>query len=292
MAGAVLALQTTAAAMPAHRAELREQLAHAVALAGQGHFREARRICTHNRARWRGRDEEYIARFVLAFILQNEGQLRSAFKEFQVVADHAPGLREQSNERQLDICIALLSPEQADGMDPGKRSPRRIAGMLEQVLANDPTAQRAARLFYHLGLFYEQARRNDLAELYYDNAADRDPGGEWRDRSFFGVARILYRASRSSPTDIAMAMEARDILAAYLDDPDTEHYRETARSMLKDITSHIHESAFQQARFYDRKRFPPGTRLAAYQNFLDDYPESEQAKEATRRIEQIERERR
>ncbi len=265
----------------------RNRLREAVEIARQGETRLATRIAKQSVREWQGRENEYVARYVLGVILQHQGDLNDAFLELQTVADHDDRLRDQATKRQVDICRLLMSPERDNGKSPGRRSRRRVVGMLESILMNDPLGVVAAAVHYHLGLYYEQAGRGALAKYYYESAADRAQVAEWYDRAFFGTARISYHEALASPRDMSLAAHAHHLLIRYLQDAFTEFYREVAMEMVDDIVAQIHESAFENARFYDHRRYPPRARIAAFQNFLRNYPHAPQADEAQQRMEQL-----
>ena len=278
-----------AVATATERAEVQSRLREAIEMARDGKPRHATQIARQSIRDWQGHENEYYARFVLAVILQDRGDLHDAFLELQTVADHYDRLRDQATQRQVAICRALMSPERENGRSPGRRSRRRVVHMLESILMNDPLGVAAAAVHYHLGLYYEQAGRDELAKYYYETAANRALVAEWFDRAFFSTGRVIYHQARSRPRDISLAIEAQHLLSLYLEDPDTSIYHEVAGIMAETMREQIYDSAFEQAIFYDRNSFPPHTRRAALQNFLDDYPDAPQAVEAIKRLEEVER---
>ncbi len=285
----VLTCANHAFAANADSNEFQSHLRDAVEMARDGKPRHATRIAEQSIREWQGHNNEYYARFVLAVILQHRGDLNNAFLQFQIVADRYDRLRDQATQRQVAICRLLMSPERENGRDPGRRSRRRIVRMLESILMNDPLGVAAAAVHYHLGLFYEQAGRDELALYYYEAAANRAQVAEWYDRAFFSTGRVLYHQSRSRPRDIAVAMESLHVLTHYLADPDTSIYHDVAEDMKEGMRDHVHQSAFERAIFYDRNMFPPLTRRTALESFLREYPQAPQAAEAARRLEDVKR---
>ncbi len=273
------------AAATEHAAEFRDSLREAVEIAREGDTRRATRIAGHSVREWQGHENEYYARFVLAVILQYTGDLEDAFAQLLTVADHYDRLRDQATERQVAIVRLMMSPEREDGKHPGRRSRRRVVRMLESILMNDPLGVAAASVHYHLGLYYEQAGRIELARYYYESAADRAQVAEWYDRAFFGTGRISYHEAQASPNDMSLAIQSYDLLVRYLENPYTEIYRVVATQMANRMVEQIHESAFENARFYDNRRHPPRTRIEAFRNFISNYPNAPQAEQAQLRIE-------
>ncbi|MCB1069138.1 MAG: tetratricopeptide repeat protein [Verrucomicrobia bacterium] len=253
----------------------------------QDEYAQARQILVRIASRYRGRSECAEARLQLAELLEREGRDRQAFRLYQRVADEYPGFRSRANDRQLDLCIRLMSPESPDGQEPGRRSHALVKDMLEKVYLNDPQAPRAARVQYHLGLYYEQAGQPEVATVYYRYAAAAESEGEWHDRAFFGEARILYWDARSNREGLDRARSARRVLEAYLAHGSSGCYRGTAERMLEETIRRIHALAFQCAQFYDRDRFSVNTRLTAFRTFLTEHPDSRQADYAKRRVREL-----
>ncbi len=98
-------------------------------------------------------------------------------------------------------------------------------------------------------------------------------------------ALALYALSLKYKEDEAIQRRALALATTALrlsprDSPD----RPTLEANFADLTTRRNERGFAIARFYDTRRFPPETRIAAYEDFLRKFPAAPQADEARRRL--------
>lgn len=241
---------------------------------------------------WPDSAEAPAAQLAYAQIMEHRRDYFEAFDEYQYLIDNYPGRFNYSEtiERQFQIANYLITAERRFLYLFKFKSPERALPLLEQLLKNAPSGERAAEIQFKMGMIREQNEEWDEAIAAYELLQARNPSGDWAAMASFHEARCLYRVFKDRPNDENACNAARAALIGFITTyPGNPSIRE-ARAYLEALNTHLATLAFERAQFYDKVAKRPKAAMAAYQDFLAKYASSKLAPAAEKRLNQLKKE--
>ena len=212
-----------------------------------------------------------------ASLLERRGKYARAFEEYQYLLVFYP--ENTAAGDVLDHMFAIANWQ----LGRGKESD--AAKSFSAITALAPGWARAPEAYLQAGLaelaeknYYEAADAFDTLSTGYPDSPLAVTAAEKH-------ALALYALSLKYLEDEAIQRRAINLAVAALkiapeDSPD----RPAIAAALDDLAERRDARAFAIARFYDTRRFPAETRIAAYEDFLRRNPLAPQAEEARRRL--------
>ncbi len=222
--------------------------------------------------------EAMRAQLGLARSLEKREKYERAFEEYCYLLRFYP--ENAPVEAVLSNMVAIAETSYADEKDD-------IAVKQLQVITSlAPGWQKAPDVYYKLGIiefsrknYYEAADAFDTITMSYPEHGLAASAAE---RHF----SALYELSLKYKEDEAIQRRAFSLgVAALKVLPDREAM--SVRERLNELTQRRHEKSFSTALFYDNERYSIETRIAAYEEFLREYPHASQAVQAKRRIAEL-----
>jgi len=265
-----------------------EQLEHADRLREAGRLRRAGRAYNALVHRWHQEDEAVDAQLRLASLLYARGRYERAFKEFQYLIDHFAGQfpYEEAIVHQYRIIRHVMASRRLLG---GRDSSRALP-LLEQVIANAPAHEDAARARVKMGTIHEEGKDYADAVMAYEQVLQRHPRSPEVEEAAWRRALCMVQMSERTPRDEARARAALAALSAFRNRyPESAHAQEAAERHAG-VLEHIAALHFEVADFYDRRARRPAAALIAYQDYLRKFPDGADRAAAEARIHALERE--
>ena len=212
-----------------------------------------------------------------ASLLERRGKYERAFEEYQYLLLFYP--ENTAAGDVLDHMFAIANWQ----LGRGRRSD--AAKSFSAITSLAPGWARAPEAYLQAGLaelgeknYYEAADAFDTLSSNYPDSPLAIPAAEKH-------ALALYALSLKYREDEAIQRRAINLAVAALKvSPEDSPDRPALAAALDDLAERRDARAFAIARFYDTRRFPPETRIAAYEDFLRRNPLAPQADEARRRL--------
>ncbi len=263
------------------------QLIHADQLRERGRLRRAQRQYRALVRYWPNSPEAPYAQFAYAQVLHERGRYVRAHEEYLELLSRYAGMIPHSEvlEEKFDIATVLKDRVRGNFLFfPGFHAPERALPVLESIVTHGPRWERAAKAQLLIAQIKEETGDLEAAVFAYERVETRHAGTPQAEEAAFGKARTLYALSNKYPRHLDGAETAMHILALVIQRyPDSESTEE-AREQLRSLQLRIEEIEFEKALYYDRKAREPAAAILIYELFLQRFPQSEHAPEATKRL--------
>lgn len=270
------------------------QIAYAYQLYKSGRIRASASAYQALVYAWPDSPEAPAAQLAYAQIMEHRRKYFEAFDEYQYLIDNYPGKFNYAEalDRQFQIANYLITAEKRFLYVFKFKSPERALPLLEQLLKNAPSGERAAEIQFKIGLIHEQNEEFDEAIAAYELLQDRHPTGDWAALASFHEGQCLFRLFEDRPNDENACNAARAALTQFKTTYPGNPNIPLARTYLDTLNTRLATLAFERARFYDKVARRPQAAIIAYQDFLATHPESALASTASARLEQLKKENR
>lgn len=231
------------------------------------------------------------AQYLVGRCYEAKGQDERAFKEYQKVLEKYPKIANYDEilHRQYEIANRYLAGQwfKLWGRIPFFPSMEKTSGMYEKIIRNGPYSEIAPQAQMNIGAAREKQSEYPLAVKAYERAADK-----YHDQKNVGAdalfrAGLAYRKqAKAAEYDQSVAGQA---IAAFEDFrtlyPDDKRVPE-AQKIVQELRTEQSRGSLVIARFYEKKKLWQGA-LVYYNEAVNKDPNSSYAKEAKRRIEEI-----
>ena len=270
-----------------------EQLAYADALSAKGKIRKAMRQYRALVHEWHTSPEAAKAQEAYARLFLKKRKYTRAFEEFQYLIDHFSGQFVYADviEKQFQIAHQIMTKRRGRwfGM-PGFTSPALALPFFEKIVANAPAGKKAPESQFYIGVIHEQAHDYQAAAAAFRTAYSRHPDSAYAADARFRYAYCLYRIANAAPRDKALCRSAFSELAGFVRlYPQSGHVPAAEKHMIE-LRERLAGMYYKVAMFYDRSPYKPRAALIAYTDFIRNFPSSDMAPEANRRISDLEAE--
>lgn len=273
-------------AMPAAGA----QLQYASKLREQGRLRRAAKQFELLVRAWPESTEAAVAQLELARILDERRKTQKAFDEYQYLIEHFAGRFPYTEviESQYRLAETVMNARHATlGVFPGFRSPDRAIPLFEQIVENAPGWERTPAAQFTVGQIHQDEGDFDLAIPAFESVQYRYPRSEYAPEAAYRQADCAYRIAMKMPYDEEAAAEARTYLDQFLAAFPRHEKADAARVQHEAVDRRLAGYLYERARFYDRLAHKPASALIVYRDFLDQFPNAEQAPAARARADEL-----
>jgi len=230
------------------------------------------------------------AQYKIAFLHEQNGDYQAAFKSYEELIKEYPRSKnfDSAVESMFRIATLFLDGERVRLLGiPIMSSMERARKMYEAVIAAAPFGPFSPLAQFNIGQALERQDKYSQAVEAYQEVVAKYPLNDIADDAQFQIGYAWMQTSSEGLYDqmaTARAIEAfDDFLFRY---PNSEKVPQ-AQENIEILLGRLKQSAFQIARFYDRK----GDKTAAiiyYSAVLGAESDSEEAQYAMRRIEELE----
>ncbi len=220
---------------------------------------------------------------------EKAGDFRRAFDAYQKLVKDYPNSKQfdKAIESQFKIGTLYLEGERQRLLGiPTLPSMDRARTIFEAVIANAPFSKYAALSQFNVGLTHERQDNPTAAVEAYQRTIEQYPTSDVADDAQYQMAYVYFTQARRGSYDQTTAQKAResfeDFLVRY---PDSEKVPQ-AKENLGMLSGRQISGGMEIAKFYDKQKKYKAA-VIYYQQVIEQQPGSEQAEEATARIEQL-----
>jgi len=231
------------------------------------------------------------AQFLIAQCYEAKRHDERAFKEYQKLIDRYPRcpLRETALQRQMQIANRFLAGQRFKlfGLIPTFPSMSRTADLFQTIVTNAIFSDIGIQAQLKAAEAYEKRKEYDVAAQLYELAADRyNTRSETAAEAMYKAAICHTKLARKSEYDQSSADRAisllSDFIALYPNDPRVEQ----AQKLADELRIEQARGSFQIAIYY-QKHNRTNAALIYYADAIKKAPHSDYAKEALKRIAQL-----
>ena len=266
-----------------------EQMAYAQQMEAEGSLRAARRGYDALVREWPASPEAPKAQLALAMLLAKKYMdYDDAFEELEYMLDFYPRecdyLELVNYEYQL---VNMMIREKKTFLGMSFTSTRVCRQHYESVVRRAPGASYVPETMLKIADLREQEDQYEEAVQVYATLSNKFPQTpEARAATYLEATarmglcrRLSYNRPRCKDTlnYLDMAMKRA---------PDLDQIDEL-KTWRSELSQHLSEDAYAQAKFYDTKQRTRHAALTAWERFLKEYPDSPHAEEARARIEAL-----
>ena len=218
------------------------------------------------------------AQFRIAQLLEESGNLSRAFDAYKAFVEGYPQAPEFDQAANAQLAIA-------DDFMKRKRY-ERADEMYRALLGSAPYAKFAPAAQFKLGQSLESRKEYEQAIAAYQVVLDRYATSDYADDALYQIGFVQLSEAQSRSQDLSAAIDAKNTFEEFLMEyPDSEKAAQ-ARDNLDRMSGRESTDLFSIAQFYDRNN---NYRAAViyYADLVRRQPDSEKAKAANERIEEI-----
>jgi len=235
--------------------------------------------------------EAPTAQYYVGRILEDMDSYYEAFKAYQKVIDTYPytELVDDVIEREYKIADAFFAGKKIKIIGKWQMPAKdKAIEIFKAVAGNAPYGKYADQAKFKAGLAYKDIQDYDSAILMFKDLIDRYPNSSVIDKARFQLAECskllsVKPAYDQTPTNVAR-QEFEDFLKKH---PDSELAAD-AKQVVDKLKSREAENAFETGKFYEARR-APASAIIYYKDIVANYPDTEWAKKARERLNELEK---
>jgi outer membrane protein assembly factor BamD len=235
--------------------------------------------------------EAPVAQYYVGRIMEDMDNLYGAFKAYQKVIDTYPytELVDEVIEREYKIADAFFAGKMIKIVGKWQIPAKdKAIEIFKAVADNAPYGKYADLAKFKAGMSYKDIQDYDSAILMFKDVIDRYPNSAVMDKARFQLAECskllaVKPAYDQTPTNLARK-EFEDFLKKH---PDSDMAPD-AKQVVDKLKSREAENMYETGRFYEARRAPESA-VIYYKDIVRNYPDTEWAKLAQERLDEIEK---
>jgi outer membrane protein assembly factor BamD len=269
---------------PASQLKLAEQIEKA------GNKSKAGRAYNALVHKWHDSPEAVTAQLALARILAERGKYSDAFDEYQYLTEYFQGRFKYSEvmDAQFKIANQMMTMKHWDFLIlPGFKDPVRAIPLFEKIIGNAPGWNKTPEALFNIGLINEDEESYDEAIDAYERLVNRYPNCSYAAEAAYRSSKCLCLQVKRAKYDEGSYRTAMASLAAFRRDYPEHPGNEEAGREINRLYNELGKIYYEKAYFYDYKAKKPDAAVIAYSDFLKQFPNSELADQAEKRLEEL-----
>jgi len=235
--------------------------------------------------------EAPTAQYYVGRIMEDLDNSYEAFKAYQKVIDTYPytELVDDVIEREYKIADAFFSGKKIKIIGKWQMPAKdKAIEIFKAVSDNAPYGKYADLAKFKAGLSYKDIQDYNGAILMFKDLIDRYPNSSVIDKARFQLAECskllaVKPAYDQTPTNLARK-EFEDFLKKH---PDSVMAQD-AKQIVNKLKSREAENAYETGKFYEARR-APASAIIYYKDIVQNYSETEWAKKAQERLNELEK---
>lgn len=265
------------------------QAQYADSLLARGRLKASARQYSALVRTWHDSPQAPYAQWQLSILLDRLGRHKDAFREIQYLIQWFPGQFpfDQAIERQFQIANQVRTARRATFMFGGFEAPEEAFPLLQQVARNAPRGRHAPEAWFQMALIKENAREFEEAARIFEHIRITYSSDPYAEQAAFHRARCIAAMARLHPRNEPTYREAIAAFAQFIRDFPMSQFAQQADQAMTDLKEQLAVMAYERASFYDRKGYNPKAAIIALSDFVRNFPTSELAIRALRRIEEL-----
>ena len=266
------------------------QFAYAQSLAEQGQLRSASRQFRRLARYWPTAPQAPLAQLEYAQLLEKRGKLYDAFDAYkELLEKFNRGYQyEEILSRMFNIADTVLHKKKGRFLFfPGFAAPERAVPLFEAIVKLGPEWGKAPEAQFLVGEAHELNKDYDEAIAAYTMTMYRYPNSPFAEIACFNRTHDLYLIAINNPNDDAAADAAWSSISYFLSSFPASEYRNQAKDLRGLIAQLRAKKAYDQAFFYDYHTRHKDSAILAYHRFLQEFPHSDLAPKVEQRLKEI-----
>ena len=266
-----------------------EQFAYAKELAERDEVKKACKMCDALVREWPASPEAPQAQLMYAMLLAKYlKDYDEAFEQLDYLLDFYPRACAYADLVEYQYKLAnLMLQEKKSFLGMSFTSTRVMRQHYEMIVRRAPGAKYVPEAMLKIADLREQDQQYEEAVLVYAALINRFPASpeahaaaylQAKARMWL-VRRLAYNLPRCKDTVGYLKMTLKRL-------PDHEQAAEM-QGWLDELKAYMAEDAYVRAKFYDSRQRTAHAAVAAYERFLEEYPESAHVEEVSRRIDEL-----
>ena len=266
-----------------------EQFAYAKELAENSDFKKACKMCDALVREWPASLEAPQAQLMYAMLLAKSLEdYDEAFEQLDYLLDFYPRDCAYAELVEYQYKLAnLMVREKKTFLGMSFTSTRILRQHYEMIVRRAPGARYVPEAMLKIADLREQDQQYEEAVLVYAALMSRFPSSpEARVAAYLQakarmwlVRRLAYNLPRCKDTASYLQMTLKRLP----DHPQAEEMK----TWLDELKVYMAEDAYVRAKFYDSRQRTSHAAAAAYERFLEEYPDSAHAEEVSRRLDEL-----
>ena len=266
-----------------------EQFAYAKELAENNDFKKACKMCDALVREWPASPEAPQAQLMYAMLLAKSLEdYDEAFEQLDYLLDFYPRDCAYAELVEYQYKLAnLMVREKKTFLGMSFTSTRILRQHYEMIVRRAPGARYVPEAMLKIADLREQDQQYEEAVLVYAALMSRFPSSpEARVAAYLQakarmwlVRRLAYNLPRCKDTASYLQMTLKRLP----DHPQAEEMK----TWLDELKVYMAEDAYVRAKFYDSRQRTSHAAAAAYERFLEEYPDSAHAEEVSRRLDEL-----
>lgn len=256
----------------------------------QGKLRAAGKAYNALVHKWHEAPEAVKAQQSFARVLHARGKHEDAFDEYQYLIEYFQGKFKYTEalEIQFQLANQVMTMKHWNVLFmPGFKDPMRAIPMFEKIIANGPGWPKTTEAQFYIGLINEDEEQYDAAIAAYETLINRYPNSQYAAEAAYRWSKCLCQKIKRTKYDEGSYRTALSALASFRRDyPEHPGNAEAGREIER-LFGELAKLYYDKADYYDHKAKKPGAAIIAYKDFLKQFPKSELAEQAEKRIEEL-----
>lgn len=220
------------------------------------------------------------AQYNVGAILERRGKYDRAFDEYRYLLQYYP------ESAKADVVLAHMFA--IANWQLGRKRRSAAVKSFAAIAALAPGWEKSPEALFLMGNAYASMREWYDAADAYDTVSSDYPASNFALPAMVRHADVLHSLSRKYPEDAAIRSRAITVATSAIAAlPSDSPARAGVVAILEDLIDKRDAHAFATARFYDSKRHKPESAISAYEEFLRQYPQSQQAEAARSRLAEL-----
>ncbi len=228
--------------------------------------------------------------FYIAVCLEKLDKYFQAYKEYQLAIEKYPFSKRimEIIKREYEIGEMYLEGKLKENLGNTLSGDEPAVEIFTSVLENAPYSEFAAASQYKLGLALLKVKRLYEAKEAFNKVIENYPDSEWIEPAKYQIGVVTAKLSSGLDYDQASTASARkqfeDFVKTY---PDAKLSQE-AKGKISQLKEEEAQANFKAGIFYEKQKAYNSARIY-YQYVIDNYPNSEWAKNAKDKLLKMER---
>lgn len=229
------------------------------------------------------------AQYRIGWCSEQQADFPRAFKDYQKCIEKYPSSEyfEKALERQYQIAnLFLVGEPQRLWKVPLPASWEQTAKMYDQIIKNAPYGRYAAEAQFKIGLCNEKTKKWSEAIAAYNAVLDRYPGHDIADDALYQIGYVWFQAAERPDYDQGAADKAIQAFTEFMARFPNSDKVAQAKENLAVVQGRLTQGSFNIAKFYESQKRPDAA-VIYYREVIQKGPDSEMAKIALKRIEEL-----
>jgi len=231
------------------------------------------------------------AQYYIGRIMEDLGSPYEAFKAYQKVIDLYPYTEsvDEVIEREFKIGDAFFSGKKLKILGPWKISANdKAIEIFKTVADNAPYGKYADAAIFKAGLLYKKILDYDNAVMMFKKLIDDYPDTKFIDKARYQLAECSKRMSLKSDYDQTPTIVARKEFEDFVEKHPESSMSGEARKIILKLKNREAENAYNIAKFYESRDIPESA-VIYYRDIVQKYPDTEWAKKAQGRLNELQK---